>query len=83
MLFCSRTFELIKKRSLRCCFVSEHLDFMNTVDTSEMVFEQFKQLEHDYIGYQSLTDVPRSLTYTEDFVDHSVSTVYPLNIYRH
>jgi len=56
---------------------------MNTVDTSEMVFEQFKQLEHDYIGYQSLTDVPRSLTYTEDFVDHSVSTVYPLNIYRH
>ncbi|XP_026281117.1 probable phosphorylase b kinase regulatory subunit beta isoform X1 [Frankliniella occidentalis] len=44
----------------------EHLDFMNTVDTSEMVFEQFKQLEHEYIGYQSLTDVPRSLNYSED-----------------
>lgn len=48
----------------------EHLDFMNTVDTSEMVFEQFKQLEHEYIGYQSLTDVPRSLNYSEDSMSY-------------
>lgn len=32
---------------------------------SEM-FTQFKQLEHDYIGYQSLTDVPRTLTNREE-----------------
>lgn len=31
---------------------------------SEM-FTQFKQLQHDYIGYQSLTDVPRTLTHRE------------------
>lgn len=47
-------------------FFIEHLDFMNTVDTSEMTFQQFRQLEHEYIGYQSLTDVPRALQYTED-----------------
>uniref|UniRef100_A0A1B6FN58 Phosphorylase b kinase regulatory subunit n=1 Tax=Cuerna arida TaxID=1464854 RepID=A0A1B6FN58_9HEMI len=44
----------------------EHLDFMNTVDTSEMTFNQFRQTEHDYIGYQSLTDVPRASVYTEE-----------------
>uniref|UniRef100_A0A2H1X1Q5 Phosphorylase b kinase regulatory subunit n=1 Tax=Spodoptera frugiperda TaxID=7108 RepID=A0A2H1X1Q5_SPOFR len=32
---------------------------------SEM-FTQFRQLEHEYIGYQSLTDVPRTLTYREE-----------------
>lgn len=36
---------------------------------SEM-FTQFKQLQHDYIGYQSLTDVPRTLTYREEAVDY-------------
>lgn len=44
---------------------TEHLDFMNTVDTSEVTFQQFRQMEHEYIGYQSLTDVPRALQYTE------------------
>lgn len=46
--------------------VAEHLDFMNTVDTSEMTFNQFRQTQHDYIGYQSLTDVPRACIYTEE-----------------
>ncbi|XP_049964722.1 probable phosphorylase b kinase regulatory subunit beta isoform X1 [Schistocerca serialis cubense] len=50
----------------------EHLDFMNTVETSEMVFEPFKQLEHDYIGYQSLTDVPRAVAYDEDRRNYQV-----------
>lgn len=35
---------------------------------SEM-FTQFKQLQHDYIGYQSLTDVPRTMTYHERDMD--------------
>ncbi|XP_075211939.1 putative phosphorylase b kinase regulatory subunit beta isoform X2 [Lycorma delicatula] len=47
----------------------EHLDFMNTVDTSEVCFQQFSQVEHDYIGYQSLTDVPKAMVYTEDSTD--------------
>lgn len=40
----------------------EHLDFMNHMDVGELEFTQFKQLEHDYIGYQSLTDVPQTLS---------------------
>ncbi|KAK9752586.1 Phosphorylase b kinase C-terminal domain [Popillia japonica] len=39
----------------------EHLDFMNTLDLPEQTFSQFKQVEHDYIGYQSLTDVPKTI----------------------
>lgn len=34
-------------------------------------FNQFKQLKHDYIGYQSLTDVPRILNYQDEFGDYS------------
>lgn len=56
----------------------EHLDFMNTVDTSEMIFEQFKQLEHEYIGYQSLTDVPRSLNYSEDSMSYQHLETKPI-----
>ncbi|XP_041971437.1 probable phosphorylase b kinase regulatory subunit beta isoform X2 [Aricia agestis] len=39
----------------------EHLDFMSQGDFPSENFAQFKQLEHEYIGYQSLTDVPRAL----------------------
>ncbi|XP_043276560.1 probable phosphorylase b kinase regulatory subunit beta isoform X2 [Venturia canescens] len=48
----------------------EHLDFVSTIET-DLELKQFKQLEHDYIGYQSLTDVPRTLTYTEDVIDNA------------
>ncbi|XP_022918689.1 probable phosphorylase b kinase regulatory subunit beta isoform X2 [Onthophagus taurus] len=37
----------------------EHLDFMTVLDLPQQKFTQFKQLEHDYIGYQSLTDIPK------------------------
>ncbi|CAH2104309.1 unnamed protein product [Euphydryas editha] len=40
----------------------EHLDFMSQGEFPSEMFTQFKQLQHDYIGYQSLTDVPRTLT---------------------
>lgn len=45
---------------------------MNTVDTNEVCFQQFRQMEHDYIGYQSLTDVPKAMVYTEDSADLGV-----------
>ncbi|XP_058795642.1 probable phosphorylase b kinase regulatory subunit beta [Phymastichus coffea] len=48
----------------------EHLDFINSIDT-DLELTQFKQLEHDYIGYQSLTDVPKALSYNEDIKDLS------------
>lgn len=51
--------------SLTVLLVSEHLDFMNVLDLPVDTFEHFKQLEHDYIGYQSLTDVPRMVNYNE------------------
>nr|CAD7596405.1 unnamed protein product [Timema genevievae] len=58
----------------------EHLDFMNIVDTSEleMTFQQFNQLKHEYIGYQSLTDVPRALVYSEDSKDYSHLAMKPI-----
>ncbi|XP_060808968.1 probable phosphorylase b kinase regulatory subunit beta isoform X3 [Amyelois transitella] len=48
----------------------EHLDFMSQGEFPSEMFTQFKQLEHEYIGYQSLTDVPRTLTYKEDTVSY-------------
>lgn len=51
----------------------EHLDFMNVMECQTDIFSHFKQLEHDYIGYQSLTDVPRVLHYQEENKDCSVS----------
>ncbi|RZF33916.1 hypothetical protein LSTR_LSTR012258 [Laodelphax striatellus] len=47
----------------------EHLDFMNMIDPEEVTFNQIKQLQHDYIGYQSLTDVPKATAYTEEPTD--------------
>ncbi|XP_013168313.1 PREDICTED: probable phosphorylase b kinase regulatory subunit beta isoform X2 [Papilio xuthus] len=44
----------------------EHLDFMSQGEFPSEMFSQFRQLEHEYIGYQSLTDVPRTLTYKEE-----------------
>lgn len=51
---------------------------MNTVDTSEMTFNQFCQTQHDYIGYQSLTDVPRACVYTEEISTDLVVSVKDL-----
>ncbi|XP_061382467.1 probable phosphorylase b kinase regulatory subunit beta isoform X1 [Danaus plexippus] len=47
----------------------EHLDFMSQGEFPSEMFTQFKQLQHDYIGYQSLTDVPRTMTYHERDMD--------------
>ncbi|XP_030749820.1 probable phosphorylase b kinase regulatory subunit beta [Sitophilus oryzae] len=49
----------------------EHLDFMNQLDGLTDSFTHFQQLEHEYIGYQSLTDVPRALNYTDQLKDLS------------
>ncbi|KAG0711404.1 putative phosphorylase b kinase regulatory subunit beta [Chionoecetes opilio] len=43
----------------------EHLDFMSTMDI-DLDIQAFEQLQHASIGYQSLTDVPRAITYSED-----------------
>ncbi|KAG5336053.1 KPBB kinase, partial [Acromyrmex heyeri] len=48
----------------------EHLDFVNSMET-DLDLTQFKQLQHDYIGYQSLTDVPKAIAYSESFKDYS------------
>lgn len=46
---------------------------MDALDYPTDDFNQFRQLEHDYIGYQSLTDVPRVLNYQDELKDYSVS----------
>lgn len=43
----------------------EHLDFMSHTELPESCEKAFSQIHHEYIGYQSLTDVPRAQTYTE------------------
>ncbi|CAH0557440.1 unnamed protein product [Brassicogethes aeneus] len=50
----------------------EHLDFMNIMEAPCDNFNKFKQLAHDYIGYQSLTDVPRVLHYQEEEKDCTI-----------
>ncbi|XP_018326902.1 probable phosphorylase b kinase regulatory subunit beta isoform X2 [Agrilus planipennis] len=47
----------------------EHLDFMNIIDLPDDSFSHFEQLVHDYIGYQSLTDVPRLFHLNEELKD--------------
>lgn len=51
---------------------TEHLDFMSELpDTCESTFSQ---IHHEYIGYQSLTDVPRASPYSEQkisFADYA------------
>lgn len=56
---------------------------MNVCDPAEINVTQFKQLEHDYIGYQSLTDVPRALAYPESTGSAYVSFIeFPLTIVK-
>lgn len=44
---------------------------MNQVDLKELNIQPFGQVHHDYIGYQSLTDVPKALAYSEAEFDFS------------
>lgn len=53
-------------------FLLEHLDFMNQNDLSDEE-NAFAQINHEYIGYQSLTDVPKAQTYTEEKITVEVS----------
>lgn len=50
---------------------TEHLDFMNQIDLKSLNIQPFGQVHHDYIGYQSLTDVPKALAYSEADYDFS------------
>lgn len=44
---------------------------MNILEFPNQTFTQFKQLEHDYIGYQSLTDVPKIFNGEEELKSYS------------
>ncbi|XP_060518432.1 probable phosphorylase b kinase regulatory subunit beta [Cylas formicarius] len=57
----------------------EHLDFMNIMEGLTDTFSHFQQLEHDYIGYQSLTDVPRVTHYNDELQDFSDFKEKPTN----
>lgn len=51
---------------------TEHLDFMSTSDLPESDENSFAQIHHEYIGYQSLTDVPKAQSYAEERISCSV-----------
>lgn len=44
---------------------------MNQVDLKDLNINAFGQVHHEYIGYQSLTDVPKVLAYSEAEYDFS------------
>lgn len=46
--------------------ISEHLDFLCLSDLPDGADAYFTQLHHEYIGYQSLTDVPKAQSYAEN-----------------
>ncbi|UYV62294.1 PHKB [Cordylochernes scorpioides] len=51
----------------------EHLDFLHLLPEDLLPkFEPFQQLVHTSIGYQSLTDIPKALLYSEPEKDYSV-----------
>ena len=60
----------------------EHLDFMSTLDI-DLDIKVFEQLQHASIGYQSLTDVPRAITYSEDSMSFKVRTGLDLPVIIH
>lgn len=57
----------------------EHLDFVS--DLPDVCESSFSQIHHEYIGYQSLTDVPKAASYNEnkiscaDFHNRPISEV--------
>lgn len=46
---------------------------MNMVDPEELGIKPFGQVVHEYSGYQSLTDVPKTLVYNEPCKDYRVN----------
>ena len=52
---------------------TEHLDFMSQSDLPDSCETHFSQIHHEYIGYQSLTDVPKAQTYREEKIICTVS----------
>lgn len=48
---------------------------MNVLDFPYQKFTQFKQLEHEYIGYQSLTDVPKIVHIQEELKSYEVGNI--------
>lgn len=51
----------------------EHLDFMSSTDLPDSDENSFAQIHHEYIGYQSLTDVPKAQSYAEERISCAVS----------
>jgi phosphorylase kinase alpha/beta subunit len=47
----------------------EHLDFLNMVDPTSLDIQTFEQLQHASIGYQSLTDIPKAIMFSENRMD--------------
>lgn len=53
------------------------------VDPEELGIKPFRQTVHEYSGYQSLTDVPKTLIFNEKMSDYKVifSPVYTTKVY--
>lgn len=63
------------KHNIETSLYLEHLDFMSLSDLPESCETHFSQIHHEYIGYQSLTDVPKAQTYREEKITCAVSDI--------
>jgi hypothetical protein len=54
------------------CACIEHLDFSNSLDLGELDIQPFKQIQHNFIGYTSLTEGPKLVAKEEEKRDFAV-----------
>ena len=48
------------------CACIEHLDFTYNLDLSELDIQPFKQIQHNFVGYTSLTEGPKLVAKEEE-----------------
>ena len=56
------------------CACIEHLDFSYNIDLGELDIQPFQQIQHNFIGYTSLTEGPKLVAKEEEKRDFAVNT---------
>ena len=65
------------------CACIEHLDFSYNLDLAELDIQPFKQIQHNFIGYTSLTEGPKLVAKEEvkrDFVVRPFKNILSCNL---
>ena len=62
-------------QNLMSCACIEHLDFSYNIDLGELDIQPFQQIQHNFIGYTSLTEGPKLVAKEEEKRDFAVKIV--------